>query len=989
MNETTADANITAFRPGFVNRTITLTSSAIIQNASEGYNTSARTLLFRVKIANASDELNNTLTIGAGGTGSNVTFASDSGTAQYSGGIAYLNASAATANITIARDGFVNRTQSIVSSATTQNASEGFNTSSTRLLFRLKVLTADEYGLALSAVTVTHGGNASAGNTTNAYYFNTTGTGNLSTTKTGFAVSNFSAETGLVNLNTTTANQTVINMTGQTACTAVGIGNSSTCRGLLYILSITLNASTGSVGDVIRVNASNYPASQPNILIQFGGVNVTLTGVNGTGAGATSGTVNASSAGTWNATFSIPPRVNGSKALFATNGSTLLNGTSSYQVNSTITVISPTSGQVGSTVNVSGTGFAGSVAITVRIAGNTSTNTTASVTDVNGSFSANYTIPNLAAGAKTVNASDGNNTVQNASGFTVSSASISNVSPSSNQPGGVSVVTFIGFIANETLNITIDGAVAGSGSANSTGGGALNASYPGGRNPGSYTLLVIGSLSNASTSVTLSASSSSSSSGSSGTTSTTSTTTTSSPTTTTSTTPTTTTESSSTTTTTESTTTTDAQTQATITQTESTVSTASAAIATGDVTTATSLLTNAISNLDSVVTTTATTATVDQTTSVINSITAATAQLITSGATTQAATLLASISDTAGKLATTDNTAQASVVLNTVAKQADSLLAAGNTDAAQKVVEALTVAQNKVTESTTEVTSDLTGKGVDITNALGLADLGLSASDITAAVSKNAQAAALLEQAKTATGTEKSDALTQAIQLQREALSSLPEVKKVVSVSTPVTTTSESISSVSSQVTDSAAQSAVQSVQTSLAQGGDLVVQKDLATYKVSNKDVSNTEVDRSVISLKFRADKQLNNVKLVEVIPKSVANSASELIFSGVAPTILQDDPVVAWTFSSMSAGETKEVSYVAKQALTSAGSTTLAGGETVEAAPTEEAAVPTEGISAPSGIPTTLLLAIVVIIIIAAIAYFWSKNQEKGGKYSGYKKK
>jgi hypothetical protein len=64
--------------------------------------------------------------------------------------------------------------------------------------------------------------------------------------------------------------------------------------------------------------------------------------------------------------------------------------------------------------------------------------------------------------------------------------------------------------------------------------------------------------------------------------------------------------------------------------------------------------------------------------------------------------------------------------------------------------------------------------------------------------------------------------------------------------------------------------------------------------------------------------------VRIVEVIPKSVAADVSELVFSE-QPKVLQADPIVEWVLEKVKKGETKDLSYTVKKQLESVESTTL----------------------------------------------------------------
>lgn len=117
-----------------------------------------------------------------------------------------------------------------------------------------------------------------------------------------------------------------------------------------------------------------------------------------------------------------------------------------------------------------------------------------------------------------------------------------------------------------------------------------------------------------------------------------------------------------------------------------------------------------------------------------------------------------------------------------------------------------------------------------------------------------------------------------------------------------------------------------------------------------------------SKVSLTFTAPDTLQNVKIVQVIPKSVAQNVAEVIFGGGQPAVLQADPVVQWSFDSVAEGETKDLSYTVKKKLTSLEATTVA----VASAPAVQPA-PTP---APAFDTTTIIIVVVVIVVVAAVA-------------------
>lgn len=101
-------------------------------------------------------------------------------------------------------------------------------------------------------------------------------------------------------------------------------------------------------------------------------------------------------------------------------------------------------------------------------------------------------------------------------------------------------------------------------------------------------------------------------------------------------------------------------------------------------------------------------------------------------------------------------------------------------------------------------------------------------------------------------------------------------------------------------------------------------VQAQLKVYEVKTKSGQTKKV--SQIELKYVADKDMEVAKIIEVIPKDVALSASDLEFSVNPSRILQDDPIIEWTFNNVKKGESLAVNYVVNKELSSIDSQTIA---------------------------------------------------------------
>jgi hypothetical protein len=149
--------------------------------------------------------------------------------------------------------------------------------------------------------------------------------------------------------------------------------------------SISLNPLTGPSGSTVNLVGSGFAASQP-VAFTFAGSTLTTIPAS----------VTANNTGSLNVSFIVPSgQTVGGKAVTATDA--LSNAaTATFTITSSIS-LSPTIGNVGSTVTVSGSGFAANSAITAKFAGTTVTLSGTTGTSPSGSFTgANFTVPNWA-----------------------------------------------------------------------------------------------------------------------------------------------------------------------------------------------------------------------------------------------------------------------------------------------------------------------------------------------------------------------------------------------------------------------------------------------------------------------------------------------------------------------------------------------------------------------------------------------------------------
>jgi hypothetical protein len=156
---------------------------------------------------------------------------------------------------------------------------------------------------------------------------------------------------------------------------------------------ISIDPDDGTVGTEVTVSGTDFAASK-TITITYGGYEVDIE----------SGSTKTSSSGAFDSVIFIPESTAGSHTITVTAGSSEAEAT--FTVKPALDV-SPTSGEAGTDVTVSGTGFGKSKTATITFPG---VSTTAK-TSLYGSFGAVFKVPTgLSASTYTVDVQDGTNT---------------------------------------------------------------------------------------------------------------------------------------------------------------------------------------------------------------------------------------------------------------------------------------------------------------------------------------------------------------------------------------------------------------------------------------------------------------------------------------------------------------------------------------------------------------------------------------------------
>jgi len=211
------------------------------------------------------------------------------------------------------------------------------------------------------------------------------------------------------------------------------------------IPSISISADSGVVGDEVTVDGKGFAVNESNIVVTFDGTNA-KTGI---AAGNT---------GSWETTFSLPASANGSHTVGASGQTTNASDVPAVTVTINPEIsMTPVSGNVGTSVTISGTGFGkseGSIQVTYD---GTAVETGLSA-DTKGSWSTTIDIPSSTRGGHTIDASGASTKADEVSDLTFIVSSAVAIKPTSGYVGDAITVSGCGFGGNESgITITLDG----------------------------------------------------------------------------------------------------------------------------------------------------------------------------------------------------------------------------------------------------------------------------------------------------------------------------------------------------------------------------------------------------------------------------------------------------------------------------------------------------------------------------------------------------
>lgn len=211
--------------------------------------------------------------------------------------------------------------------------------------------------------------------------------------------------------------------------------------------SISISPDSGVVGDEVTVSGKGFAASESSIAVTYDGSD-TETGIS------------AGSTGSWETTFSLPISAKGSHTVDASGQTTQASDVPDVTVTIDPEIsMTPQSGNVGTSISVTGMGFGKSEGSIVVTFDSTSVKTGISA-DTKGSWNTSFAVPNSTKGGHTLDASGAATDADDVPDLTFIVSSAVAVKPASGSVGDTVTVTGCGFGGNENgISITLDGNV--------------------------------------------------------------------------------------------------------------------------------------------------------------------------------------------------------------------------------------------------------------------------------------------------------------------------------------------------------------------------------------------------------------------------------------------------------------------------------------------------------------------------------------------------
>ncbi len=161
------------------------------------------------------------------------------------------------------------------------------------------------------------------------------------------------------------------------------------------VSGISIDKTSAYVGDVVNIDGTGFGENENNIYVTFDGIDQGKK-------------INADDVGQWKTTLSIPAAVNGTHAIGAYGSETYASSIEDEDLTVLAKItLNPTSGNVGDTVSINGTGFTGGTTISVRFGTVSAISSVSS--DSSGSFTGTFQAPKGVGGEIEVVATDANN----------------------------------------------------------------------------------------------------------------------------------------------------------------------------------------------------------------------------------------------------------------------------------------------------------------------------------------------------------------------------------------------------------------------------------------------------------------------------------------------------------------------------------------------------------------------------------------------------
>ncbi len=170
-----------------------------------------------------------------------------------------------------------------------------------------------------------------------------------------------------------------------------------------------------------------------------------------------------------------------------------------------------------------------------------------------------------------------------------------------------------------------------------------------------------------------------------------------------------------------------------------------------------------------------------------------------------------------------------------------------------------------------------------------LSAIGLSFEEYQKALKDLKTVKELIEIAKNTEDLETKLRLISTIELLKEQIKDkIPEIKQIKETSGTIETTQKEISYALSIATNEK----VKSLINSLSNKPKVSVEKQIKVYRIRNKQTGK-EIYKSKITIKISDA----NIEIIEIIPKEIVDNANKIVFKGLLPEILQEDPIIRWT--------------------------------------------------------------------------------------------